>query len=46
MMGFPVIGMVSQVFDAENGMFDQSYPVQWMEMHDMTDKDTTEEAAE
>ena len=35
MMGFPVIGMVSQVFDAENGMFDQSYPVQWMEMHEM-----------
>ena len=35
MMGFPVIGMVSQAFDTDdNGMFDQSYPVQWMEMHD------------
>jgi hypothetical protein len=38
MKGFPVIGMVSQVFDAENGMFDQSYPVQWMMMHDMDDE--------
>ena len=46
MMGLPVIGMVSQSFDAENGMFDQSYPVQWMVMHDMDDTDTTEEAAE
>ena len=38
MKGLPVIGMVSQVFDAENGMFDQSYPVQWMMDHDMDDE--------
>ncbi len=31
-MGFPVIGMVSQAFNGTLGMFDQSYPVQWMEM--------------
>ena len=34
-MGFSVIGMVSQSFDGTSGMFDQSYPVQWMEMDDM-----------
>ena len=32
MMGFPVIGMVSQTFDGTNGMFDQTYDIQWMEM--------------
>ena len=32
MMGFPVIGMVSQSFEGTLGMFDQTYPVQWMEM--------------
>ena len=36
MMGFPVIGMVSQSFEGTLGMFDQSYPVQWMEMMEET----------
>ena len=35
MMGFPVIGMVSTVYDGSNGNFDQTAPIQWMEM-DMT----------
>ena len=39
MMGFPVIGMVSTVYDGSNGNFDQTAPIQWMEMHDMDDED-------
>ena len=41
-MGFPAIGMVGQSFDGTLGMFDQSYPVQWMEMHDTDDMDMME----
>ena len=37
MMGFPVIGMVSTVYDGSNGNFDQTAPIQWMEMMDMDD---------
>ncbi len=33
-MNLPVIGMVSQAFAGTLGMFDQTYGVQWMEMHD------------
>ena len=32
MMGFPVIGMISTVYDGANGNFDQTAPIQWMEM--------------
>ena len=39
MMGFPVIGMVSTVYDGSNGNFDQTAPIQWMEMMDMDDMD-------
>ena len=39
MMGFPVIGMVSTVYDGSNGNFDQTAPIQWMEKMDMDDMD-------
>ena len=32
MMGLPVIGMISTVYDGSNGDFDQTAPIQWMEM--------------
>ena len=30
-MGFPVIGMISTVYDGANGNFDQTAPIQWMQ---------------
>ena len=42
MMGLPVIGMVSTVYDGSNGDFDQTAPIQWMEMMDMDDMEMME----
>ena len=43
MLGFPVTGLVSQLFAGVNGLFDQTYPVQWRAL---PEEMAREEAAE